>query len=441
MFITKQAPLFLFSVYIVFTLLLSFFGPKVYEGYQKDLVFLYMFFFLILFFSGYQFGLHKTLNNIRPRNLQRVDERRILVIVKICILLSLCVVVAQFVQNTLIGETNLDVSKLGKQYIQVYKGYVHNSGRGYTLLEIVSFLSGFPRWVAMILGIYYFKKLNYPYKLSLISFLVLMVIVYTFGRGQQKYVGDIVIFISAVTLIKMVNLSPEARRKLLCVIIIILISSAILFTAILKQRYEALGINIFNYSYKGDAYSDLNIEHPIFKIFGPEWGFPLSKLLSGYLSDGYYGLSLCMQLPFIWTYGVGNSYTLMVLINRFLGLPFLLSSTYVLRMEATTGHPSLSLWHTVFPWFASDFTFIGTLFVFMGIAYVYATSWIEAYKYRNPLSILMFCVLSLGLIYVPGNNQLLHGVEGFFATCFLGFIWSVFHKRYNFTNHEITIKV
>ncbi|MBK7978839.1 MAG: hypothetical protein IPK06_02270 [Ignavibacteriae bacterium] len=127
---------------------------------------------------------------------------------------------------------------------------------------------------------------------------------------------------------------------------------------------------------------------------------------------------------------VGHSYSLTIFLDKIVGLPVSISETYPYRVGAATGWGE-SKWHSIFSWFASAFTFVGTLFIFIPIGYIYAITWQEA-KYKNPFSIILFSILTLGLIFVPANNQLLHTPEGYLSTIFFILMWSFQHKRYNF---------
>ena len=73
-----------------------------------------------------------------------------------------------------------------------------------------------------------------------------------------------------------------------------------------------------------------------------------------YLSSGYYGLSLALNLPFIWSYGFGSSFEIRYLFSKFIPLTDEFVRSYPSRMEAATGWDAYANWHTIFPWLASD---------------------------------------------------------------------------------------
>jgi len=233
-----------------------------------------------------------------------------------------------------------------------------------------------------------------------------------------------------VTILKYDIFNPEKRKKLFKKIIVFsLLGSSALIT-ILYFRYAALGVNASNINERTHELMQYDTDNIIFTIFGDTIGFPLS-VFSGYLSQGYYGLSLSMQEPFQWTYFIGNSYSLTVFMQRFLGVPVDFHDTYPYRASLHAGWDD-SKWSTVFTWFAGDFTFIGTLFLFAFVAFLYAKVWRESYLYKNPISIILFSMLSIALLYIPANNQLLHTPGSIIAIFFFILLWILKHKRLNF---------
>ena len=286
----------------------------------------------------------------------------------------------------------------------------------------------------MVLGVYYFKHLRISYKFLVIAVFVLWIIINTLSYGNQKSLGEVVIYILIVSAIKMLDVAPADRKRhiLFSACLLVLLSIAIAF--IQHQRLSVLGLSAVNIDQKLNIMTYYNWDHVLFKILGYEAGLALSSFFMGYLAGGYYGLSLCLQLPFVWTYGLGSSFSLMAFLKIIGGVEYFeyfFNQTYIYRMEATTGWHGLLAWNTIFPWLASDFTFVGALIIFIPVAYVYALCWKEIVKYRNPVSILMFSMLSIGLIFVPANNQLLHGYDGFFATAIMALFWATMHKRHN----------
>jgi hypothetical protein len=143
--------------------------------------------------------------------------------------------------------------------------------------------------------------------------------------------------------------------------------------------------------------------------------------LSQYLNSGYYALGLALEKPFVWTYGVGNSFFLLQNAVRLTGAHELALMPYPMRLEED-GWNWLGLWSSIYPWIASDLTFPGTLLFVAWIGKLTAESWSDAISGRNALAVVMFYQLAMMLYYFPANNQCLQNGEqlvAFFTTLLL----------------------
>ena len=78
-----------------------------------------------------------------------------------------------------------------------------------------------------------------------------------------------------------------------------------------------------------------------------------------YPTHGYRGLAETLTQPFVFSGGYGNSRALNRYAVQYLGLPDAFPLTYPVRTEYATGYPSGLIWHTAYPWLASDLTFPG----------------------------------------------------------------------------------
>jgi hypothetical protein len=125
-----------------------------------------------------------------------------------------------------------------------------------------------------------------------------------------------------------------------------------------------------------------------------------------YPTHGYLGLSKNLELPFVWTHGLGASRALDSYATQYFGTEGVVAETYPARTETLTGWPAGQYWATIYPWLASDLTFPGAV-LFMGVVgWWLARFWFEAAFQRRRLSLLMLCQLTLLIAYVPANNQI-----------------------------------
>lgn len=418
-------PLKLFIFYIAITLIISLFGPVEYYGYHKWYVVVFMTSFILLFSAGYSLGVQRS-NHRSGKQRFAFSESNVLTFLKMSINVTLLLSVWGLLDY--IFKYGFTIKNLGQAYIDIYAGYERNAGRSYSLLELAQMFTGIFKYSAMILGVYYWKKLERKWRHRLLIAVSVSIFSTLILTGKMKFIGDFVIVYLSVFLVR-VKMSKLMIKKRY--IFSVLAAGLFMFVIIQKLRYDAIGINLSNYNFAVTYHVYMNPKHLLFQIFGETWGFPIAILLTSYISGGYYGLSLCLSLPFQWTYGLGHSYSLAVIMNRFLGLPFLFNDNYTMRMEEVYGWPAMQKWHTIFPYFASDLTFLGTLVFFFIIAVIYATAYVESVKYQNPVSLMLYTFLNIMLIFVPANNQLMIGPESYFAFVILLLYWGFNHLKYN----------
>lgn len=430
--INLKSPLWIFLIYIFVTLSITAWGPVDFEGFILEPVLIYLLFFSLFFASGYYLGTidiaydHKVKKAYNHNQTRRLSE--ILLFTKACIILVASVRLAEVA--VFLGQGgNIQPSNLGEAYSAAYEGYERNTG-SYSPTFLLRIAIYIPYISSIVLGIYYWNKLERVYRAGIIAVFLSVIITETLGHGKQKQVGDFLIFIIVSYYLSMDHTSKGLLAKFYKVSGSVGLAGLVGFVIILKSRYEAIGVSGLNVNDNLHRLLRYNTDHIVFEWFGPIWGFALS-VFSAYLSQGWYGLSLGMQLPFKWTYGIGNSYSMTVLLSRFGNLPLRVEDSYPYRIGQAYGWGE-SKWHSAVSWFASDFTFAGTLFFFGIVAWVWSRCYKEALLYRNPVSALLFTFLTLGIIFIPANNQLLHTPESALTIIALITAWIFLRGRYNF---------
>lgn len=192
------------------------------------------------------------------------------------------------------------------------------------------------------------------------------------------------------------------------------------------------GIEAFSYFTRSRSGS-LPGEFPPERVGWSEarYGIELSEALehriymvSRYLSFGYNGLAGSLELPFEWSKGVGHSGVLARWLSRLSSDPeSLRASTYPARLERATGYSEGNLWHTIYPWVASDLTFPGAL-LFIGLmAFLFARVWGDCLRTRNLFAAGLLMQLILMFYYIPANNVRLAFSEELIAFWSLLALW------------------
>lgn len=148
--------------------------------------------------------------------------------------------------------------------------------------------------------------------------------------------------------------------------------------------------------------------------------------IAGYLSQGYFGLSLAMKEPFTTTYGLGHS---PLLIEK-LGGPLHLD----LQGRSYTGKISdrwhyQQHWSTAFTWIANDVGFPGTVLVMALFAYGLAKAWRQATEREDDTSSIVYMLMLMAIFYLPANNQMLATIDSYCTTLFWLGYWLLMRYR------------
>jgi hypothetical protein len=395
-------PLYFIIIYHIFVFLLAQFGPVQYVDFSAVKVGSYLTLIIIAVSIGYVFAISRPLKTI-----DSVFQSRSVVPESFFEITSLVTIGGLFLTLAVqlsSGSANFDFSAIGDTYISGYKNYELNSGN-YSATFILYSMFVMPNFIATIWGLYYFRDMAKIWKIVSAAIIFLFPLLFTVLNGTQKSIGDLIIYILAVFFIKAVANNRLYSLRNILIFLIAAIGGSIALQNILSQRYKFIGVNIDNISTQESYHIVYDSGNIIFRIFGPEAGFPIA-VLTGYLTNGLNGLSYCLNLPTTWSTLMGTSYSVSVIADRVFGVDFPYLNTYPHQAGIQYGWGE-TRWHSVFSWFASDFTFAGTIPIFGFLGYVYARAWAESIRFQNPYSILLFCLLSMGVIMMPANNQLM----------------------------------
>lgn len=419
-------PLKISIIYISITVILSIVGPIKYfgDGYKYWLVLPYMVGVCLCLSFGYYLG-NKTKEKVRRYVGDKVIRKREERLLRWSLSLSIISLLIELIYVISIGHFSLSLDSLGELYNTIIEDKVNAA-------LFIRFLCSAFRLIAICLGMYKYRMSSIHTKRLIIFNIFLYLLVFLFGYGNQKGVSDIIIYFALSLYIVRLKAAKIASKKSIRVIVVVLIVSILLFSYMQYLRFEPMGINANNYHLfsTGEYYYDTN--HIIFKIFGDKLGFGLASIMAGYLSQGYYGLSLCMQLPFKWTYGLGSSYALTSILKK-VGVTGIYEQTYLNRMTERFRRSGLQSWNTIFPWLASDYTWIGAMLLFTIVGYFMAKSWKEVILHDNVISYVVFACIVIVIVFIPANNQIFHGYDSFISTWVMFILW--LFKRGNYM-HE-----
>lgn len=414
----------IFALYILVTLLCYLFGPIEYDQNYPIKSTLFMICFLLVARFFYSLGCSARIKSQRKitfgsRRLFKLNERNFV---------SFCLVFSFFLCGMLLLENILQLgfSFSGNFFTQMASTYTDTKAANTISSYVVEYF-GWTKTIAIVGGMYYLKQLSKRDKLFLlgtISFTILYVIMYV---GSQKQIIDIMIYVLVGTYLRSLKngngLSDKFKRGVKYILVITVL--VLIVGNVIVERFN-LWLDRYN-STALVSTGQIDFNHILFRWLPLPVAFAVTQFIS-YISQGYRGLSLCLSIPFKWAYGMGSSFRFMRDFSRWTGIrQSLLEVSYPVRMQAEFGVNAYAYWHTIFPWVASDFTWIGAILVVGIFIFYWAKAWNEFIIFDTLPSVLVVAHLSIMMLYIPCNNQLFQTRESIVTTFFILVFWFLFH--------------
>jgi hypothetical protein len=286
-------------------------------------------------------------------------------------------------------------------------------------------------YASLAYGILNFSKLSQVKRLMLVI-LILCPIDLSLLRGTDKEIFDIIIICGGLGLISFWrnNLNHEGRlrvpvRSILSILTIVLILSVALLIIFSQRKFERMGSadafcfvdGLICADYSGAIISSL----PNFVQFG-------LSMVTFYLANGYYGLSLALSQPYEFSYGIGHSSALLSLAERISGTTIAFDSTLISKVS-DAGWDHKYYWSTFFPWIASDVGFFGSLVVLGIISRWFRQAWLDAVYAKNDAAAVVFVLLCVLFFYLPANNQITQTFDSYFSFLIFMCLWKFYKNK------------
>lgn len=286
--------------------------------------------------------------------------------------------------------------------------FEQNAGFGSFVSILLSLLSA-TKYIFFILSILYWKHINIRIKvLSIVTFIIYSIS--SFLIGSMITVGSILMAIIPIVIVKLKY----------------------------KSRVGALKEKQFSFSTRFKIFVSIAIGAFIILFFMSNRISEENNLLEGakmlgfYLSHGYNGLDHCLRLPFEPTFGFTSFRGITNMFVKYLGVSDLFQNSYLMRNEFINNYPALSIWSTIFPWLASDFSFYLLPFIIGLISFQFSILWNRTIRTGNPYGYLLLGQFFIFWFMIPANNQVFHTFGN--ATSFLLILYIYIRSKRNFMN-------
>lgn len=167
----KALPIMVISLYIIVTILVSYFGPKKYYNYDFKMTFLYVGAVVLCIWMGYFI---RKKGRIVTKH-KGVTLKKIKVEKLVCVSLNIALFSIILELVCLFTSTNLSLSlsEMGKNYILIRQEL---ESQGYNIGILVRFVTGIFRNISLVLGFYYFTELKKKYKVKLGIYIFLLIL-------------------------------------------------------------------------------------------------------------------------------------------------------------------------------------------------------------------------------------------------------------------------
>jgi hypothetical protein len=309
----------------------------------------------------------------------------------------------------------------GRQYLEKSRYtelHLISSAGNSTAIGYVTFFVYPIMSIAFPLGVIFWKQLKVSIRIALVGFIILDLSIWA-ASGMNKGIADFVLLLPWLLVARKPTLLTKIKlQDVLKIGMLAMLGFSVLFAFF---SIGMLGRSRGSTMSRSDTAVGIapEFDGPILGIVPSELQLDVASLAS-YFSQGYYPLSLSLKEPFVFCYGVGNSYFLEGLSRHFVNTP-IFEDTYPARIQSS-GWDAHGKWHSIYPWIASDLSFPGTLVFMFLLGRLFAMVWLDVAFCRNPWAIGLFPLVLTILFYVPANNQVL-GFPGqatpFWALLFL----------------------
>jgi hypothetical protein len=449
--ITKKIvyqPIIYVELYLLGIIVLYLFGPLEWKTQNPRLFYGFIILAQVLLFLGYctmMAKIHQRELNISYKDNILISHLTIQKYLNIFITINLIITIMYLMRNTGLAEFSMKliVENLKKgltdsasQYLDKFEAQILFGGRW--LAPLIT-LSSPLLWPVLPLSFIYFNKLGLYNKI-----ITLITIFFESARwistGTNKGVIDLILIIVFIFFLKTWQKKIVEDKKtigknvsIIVAIVLLIIGMAFFSNNIgsrLNKNYDTVTLITGN--------TEVNLDAPLMKVI-PANLRPLMVYATQYLTQGYYGLSLALDEPFVPMYGIGNSVFLIENFQEMLGVD-LYQYTYAVRISDEGWAPFMN-WHSAYTWLANDLSFFGVIVLMYFFGKYFALVSYKSIVYKDPIASVLLCLILLMFFYLPCNNQILSSPLTFMSFWTLNATWLFIScTRNRSINYKIWIK-
>lgn len=412
------APLFFFEIYLSFTVALFFFGPWPWEIERPILLVSYLVAAQLFIALGYLLAwrrVHRQHQATEAPDGHLISGvsflKRSLQISCILIIPTALSRTGSFLPNIFEG-----LSDAGAVYNRNFERL--QDGNPFVAVEYLRILFA-PYLVAVFpLAVVYWSRLNRRLKL-LSSVVVFFNLSLYLATGTNKGMADFIVTLPWLIFLGVLTglLHLQIRRRwVVAFIVVVFIAFLQFFGMGQAEREGGVGeLGVFN---TGSGLVEASRSNYLSLLLSDGQRI-IFESLARYVGQGYYALSMSLDLEHASTLGLGHSMFLARNADAIFSTNYFTSGSLPGLLETSSGWGMFSLWHSIYPWLASDVGFVGALIVMAVFSYLLGLSWGFSLLTASPQWIILFYLLLILFFYIPANNQIFQSGETCMAFFFI----------------------
>ena len=449
-------PIRLTMIYLIASVLIYAFGPFEWVTYTPVLFYALLVLYMIALWLGYRVGLMRHFSH--AIEWKDVYTDKAMTLLSVLVVMNFAVYAVNIFRDY--GLATFDFPELLKQMAIGIK----NPGLGYNLrlerLEIFqgtdviggtafslfNYLWAFVRYPILIFSMLYFGRMRFYGKIFTVINLIVTVLFYlSIGTNidffQVFLLLELAPILSAFSSWHKGDLTKKKVLKLLACIMAGLVLVGCYFTWMMVSRGGVNSYDQPDYNISGIPLGDNVLGTPPETLDSTDSTSSSEQLskpshtgtrvppivmkfwvsFASYFTQGYYGMSQGMTLPWTPMFGVGNSMFLVDFISEH--IYDIDQFTYQVKIEDAYGWESDMRWHSMYTWLANDVSFYGVILVMFLIGILFAMMFKDAITTNNPFaraSVFYFILLAL---FIPCNNQLAQRADTMLSFLLLVACW------------------
>lgn len=431
---TYQLPVVLMVAYLVFTLILYAIGPLAWVTYRPFTFWSLQILYIIMLILGWQTGINRTYT--RKEEWTEIQEKKIVRVLPILLVIDFLSEVVNLFRRFFFRSFDI-----GALFHKILNGF-NNPGASYgsfvtevektsgsqiiggTAMTLFNYIWDFAAFAVVLLATFYFKKLGKLGKTLLTLTYVTIVTTYVStgtNIGIMRLVLAVIVFfvMKVIRGEKTINKAfwKKRRKWMLLATFVAVVGMCFLFDKLMKSRGGILYWDTDDYNIGGIG---IDRNSFMFKII-PTSFYMLLVSASAYLTQGYYGMSLCLKTDWIPTFGLGNSMAIVKLLRDYVS-DGIMNRTYQHRLEIFGWDYEIQ-WHSMYSWFANDVSFAGIIIIMFLFGMLFAMAYKDSIRTNNPFAHVLVYYFTLMAFFIPCNNQVFQSTYTMFSFFTVLILW------------------